>query len=130
MFDVTNWVASLNGEDGLGGTPSHEALSVSPQGALKISSVADSLLAWTETISAHLHWWQNPVNVMKGADLHPKDRSIQLFTDASNEGWGSHLEQSSTQGKKKKATHKCSRMEGGLTGPSSVSRTSVRTKQF
>ena len=40
MFDVANWVASLNGEDGPRGTPSHEALSVSPQGALEISSVA------------------------------------------------------------------------------------------
>ena len=40
MFDVSNWVASLNGENGPGGTPSHEALSVSSQGALEISSVA------------------------------------------------------------------------------------------
>ena len=40
MFDIANWVASLNGEDGSGGTPSHEALSVSFQGALEISSVA------------------------------------------------------------------------------------------
>ena len=47
----------------------------------------DSLLPWTETISGHLEWWQNPTNMMKGADLHPKDHSIQLFTDASNEGW-------------------------------------------
>ena len=39
MFDVSNWVACLNGEDGPGGTPSHEALSVSPRGALEISSV-------------------------------------------------------------------------------------------
>ena len=39
MFDVANWVACLNGEDGPGGTPSHEALSVSSQGALEISSV-------------------------------------------------------------------------------------------
>ena len=39
MFDVTNWVAHLNGEDGPGGTPSHDALPVSPQGALEISSV-------------------------------------------------------------------------------------------
>ena len=58
----------------------------------------DSLLPWTETISAHLDWWQNPTNVMKGADLYPKDHSIQLFTDASNEGWGAHLEQTSTTG--------------------------------
>ena len=40
MFDVSNWVASLNGENGPGGTPSHEALLVSSQGALEISSVA------------------------------------------------------------------------------------------
>ena len=40
MFDVSNWVACLNGEDGPGGTPSHEALSVSSQGALEITSVA------------------------------------------------------------------------------------------
>ena len=35
---------------------------------------------------------------MKGAELHPKDHSIQLCTDASNEGWGAHLEQASTKG--------------------------------
>ena len=40
MFDVANWVANLNGENGPRGTPSHEALSVSSQGALEISSVA------------------------------------------------------------------------------------------
>ena len=32
----------------------------------------DILLTWSETISAHLEWWQNPVNVMKDTDLHPK----------------------------------------------------------
>ena len=58
----------------------------------------DNLLPWTEAIVAHLDWWQNPSNVMKGADLHPKDHSIQLFTDASNEGWGAHLDQNSTKG--------------------------------
>ena len=40
MFDVANWVVCLNGENGPRGMPSHEALSVSPQGARKISSVA------------------------------------------------------------------------------------------
>ena len=39
MFDVTNWVACLNRENGPGGTPSHETLLVSPQGALEISPV-------------------------------------------------------------------------------------------
>ena len=58
----------------------------------------ENLLPWTEAIVAHLDWWQNPSNVMKGSDLHPKDHSIQLFTDASNEGWGAHLDQKSTKG--------------------------------
>ena len=48
----------------------------------------DTLLPWTETILAHLEVWQNPTKVMKGADFHPKNHSIQLFTDTSNEGWG------------------------------------------
>ena len=39
MFDVANWVVRLNGEDGPVGMCSHEALSVSPQGALEISSI-------------------------------------------------------------------------------------------
>ena len=38
MFNVATWVARLN-RDGPGGTPSHEALSVSSEGALEISSV-------------------------------------------------------------------------------------------
>ena len=58
----------------------------------------DDLLPWTEAIAAHLDWWQNPSNMMKGADLHPKYHSIQLFTDVSNEGWGAHLDQNSTKG--------------------------------
>ena len=32
----------------------------------------DNLLSWTESIAAHLDWWQNPSNVMKVADLHPQ----------------------------------------------------------
>ena len=58
----------------------------------------DSLLPCTVAISAHLDWWQDPTNVMIGTDLHPKDHSIQLFTDTSNKGWGTHLNQSSTKG--------------------------------
>ena len=39
MFDVANWVAYLSGQDGPGGSPSHETLSMPSQGALEISSV-------------------------------------------------------------------------------------------
>ena len=71
----------------------------------------DNLLPWIEAIATNLDWWQNSSNVMQGTDLHPKDHSIQLFTDASNEGWGAHLETKNfTKGlwsyiKKKKRLH-------------------------
>ena len=79
----------------------------------------DSLLPWRETISAHLDLWQNPANVMRGADLHPKDHSIQLFTDAQTR-LGRLLRSKFYQGSVvrpgKKATHKCPRVEGSLFG--------------
>ena len=77
----------------------------------------DSLLPWTETFSAHLEWWQNPTNVMKGTDLHPKDHSIQLFTDTSNEGWGAHLEHTSTKGL---WSDRVLRLQGPVLNPNSV----------
>ena len=94
MFDVANWVACLNGEDGPGGTPSHEALSVSSQGALEISSVTG------QPPSLDRCHFCTPRLVTKSCkrDERRKDHSIQLFTDASNEGWGAHLDQRSTQG--------------------------------
>ena len=85
MVDVANWVACLNGEDGPRGMPSHDTLSVSPQGALEISSVVgqppslDRNHFNTPRVVAESH--------QKGADLYPKDHSIQLFTDTSNKGW-------------------------------------------
>ena len=82
-----------------------------------------SLLPWTEAIAAHLDWWQNPPNVMRSADLHLKDHSIQLFTDASNKDWGAHLDQSSIKGlwsDQEKRLHINVRIEGGLPGPSKL----------
>ena len=57
---------------------------------------------------------------MKGSDLHPKDHSIQLFTDTSNKGSGAHLHKWSVVRRGKKVTHKCSRAEGGFAGPSKI----------
>ena len=123
MFEVPNWVAYLNGENGPRGTPSHEALSVSYQGALEISAVAGQPSSLGRNYFCTPRLVEKSHLVMRGADL-PKDHSIQLFTDASNEGWGAHLEQTSTKGsvvrQGNKATHKCSRAEGSFSGPSKV----------
>ena len=77
----------------------------------------DSLLPWSDTISVHLGWWQNPISLMRCADLQPKVHNIQIFTDTSNEGWAYHSEQVSTKGlwsDREKAIHKCSRVKGGI----------------
>ena len=58
----------------------------------------DKLLPWSDSIITHLDWWQNPQNVLKGADLHPQEHNIQVFADASNVGWGAHLNQDSIKG--------------------------------
>ena len=84
----------------------------------------DNLLPWTDVISPHLDWWQNPANVMKGADLHPKEHSIQLFTRRLKRRLGRSLRSKIYPGSVvrpgKKATHKRPRVEGGLTGPSKL----------
>ena len=96
MFDVANWVACLNGENGSGGTPSHEALSVSSQEALEISSVAG------QPPSLDRSHFSTPRVVAKSLKCdercRPSSQRPQYPTDASNEGWGAHLDKSSTKG--------------------------------
>ena len=122
MFDVANWVACLNGENGPGGTPSHETFSVSSQGALEISSVTGQPPSLDRSHCSPPRLVAKSLKCDERCRLHPKDHSIQLFTDASNEGWDTHLDQNSTKGLwsvvGKKATDKRPRIEGGLTGPS------------
>ena len=108
LFDVVNWVACLNGEDSPGGMPSHEALSVSPQGALEIPLVIGQP---SSLVRDH---FSSPRVVAKSRKC---DVKYQIFTDTSNKGWGTHLEQD-----RKKATHKCPRVEGGISGPEKVQR--------
>ena len=39
----------------------------------------------------HLRWWLEESNVLPGQPLHPLKHALQIFTDASKEGWGAHL---------------------------------------
>ena len=98
MFDVANWVACLNRENGPGGTPSHEALSVSPQGALEISSVAG------QPPSLDRSHFSTPRLVAKSLKRderwRPSSQRPQYPTlyRCLKEGCGAHLDQSSTKG--------------------------------
>ena len=46
-----------------------------------------------------LEWWLNSVNLLKGVPFRPPIPTMQLFTDASTEGWGAHLLDLTASGK-------------------------------
>ena len=121
MFDVANWVACLNRENGPGGTPSHEALSVSSQGALEISSVAG------QPPSLDRSHFSTPRLVAKSLKrderCRPSSQRPQyptLYRRLKRRlglSLRSDLYKGSVVRPGKKATHKHSRIEGGLPGP-------------
>ena len=93
MFDVDNLVTCLNREDGPEG-----CLHIAPQGVLEISSVTgQSPSLVKDHISSH-GLGANPLNMLKGSYLHPKEHNITDLHDASNAGWGAHLDQDSVKG--------------------------------
>ena len=126
MFDVANWVARLNEADGPGGTPSHEALSVSPQGALEISSVVG------QPPSLDRNHFSIPRVV---AESHKRNERCRPSSQRPQyptlyrrlkRRLGRSLRASLYKGSVvrlgKKATHKCSRTEGSFSGPSKFQR--------
>ena len=45
-----------------------------------------------------LHWWLTEDNVITGQPLHPIKYALQIFTNASKEGWGAHLNEHTARG--------------------------------
>ena len=46
----------------------------------------------------HLRWWLEESNVFPDLPLHPLKHALQIFTDASKEGWGAHLNEHTARG--------------------------------
>ena len=122
MFDVSNWVASLNGENGPGGMPSHEALSVSSQGALEISSVAgqppslDRSHCSPPTLVAKPHKCDERRTPSSQGPQYPT--LYRRLKRRLGRSLRSKFYKRAVVRAGKKATHKCPRIEGGLPGPS------------
>ena len=57
----------------------------------KVSSIPRSL-------HPHLQWWLQEDNALAGQPLHPIKHALQIFTDASKEGWGAHLNEHTVRG--------------------------------
>ena len=121
MF-VDNWIACLSGENGPGGTRSHEALSVSPQGALEISSVAG------QHRSLDRSHFSSPRVVAESLkcdeSLRPSSQRPQYPTlyrrlkRRLGHSLKAKLYKGSVVRTGEKVTHKCSRVEGSFSGPS------------
>ena len=45
-----------------------------------------------------LQWWLQKDNVLTGQSLHPIKHALQIFTDASKEGWGAHINERTARG--------------------------------
>ena len=43
-------------------------------------------------IRFHLKWWMDTNHFVQGMPIHPPDPYVFLYTDASQRGWGAHLE--------------------------------------
>ena len=50
------------------------------------------------SLHPNLLWWTKETNDLQGQPLHPLHHAIQIFTDASKEGWGAHLGDFTTSG--------------------------------
>ena len=56
-----------------------------------VPDVLEKVILVPPSLHPHLDRWLNETNVLTGQPLHPLQHAVQLFTDASNEGWGAHL---------------------------------------
>ena len=119
---MSNWVASLNRENGPGGTPSHEALSVSSQGALEISSVAGQPPSLDRSHCSPPRLVAKPLKCDERR--RPSSQGPQYPTlyrrlkRRLGRSLRSKFYKRAVVRAGKKATHKCPRIEGGLPGPS------------
>ena len=57
----------------------------------RVPESLEKLIQVPRSLQPHLQWWLKKDNVLTGQPLHPIKPALQIFTDASIEGWGAHL---------------------------------------
>ena len=64
----------------------------------RVPESLEKIIPIPKSLHPHLRWWLDEENVLKGQPLHPIKYALQIFTDASKEGWGAHLDEHITRG--------------------------------
>ena len=57
----------------------------------RVPESLEKVIPIPRSLHPHLQWWLDEKNVLTGQPLHPMQHALQIFTDASKEGWGAHL---------------------------------------
>ena len=64
----------------------------------RVPEYLEKIIPLPRTLHPHLQWWLKEDNVLQGQPLHPVKHALQIFTDASKEGWGAHLKELTARG--------------------------------
>ena len=64
----------------------------------RIPESLEKVIPIPSSLHPHLQWWLKEDNVLTGQPLHPIKHALQIFTDASKEGWGAHLNEFTARG--------------------------------
>ena len=64
----------------------------------RVPESLEKVIPIPRSLHPHLRWWLEESNVLPGQPLHPVKHALQIFTDASKEGWGTHLNERTARG--------------------------------
>ena len=64
----------------------------------RVPESLEKVIPVRRTLHPYLRWWLEETNVLPDQPLHPLKHALQIFTDASKEGWGAHLNECTARG--------------------------------
>ena len=64
----------------------------------RVPESLEKVIPVPKSLHPPLRWWLEESNVLLGQPLHPLKHALQMFTDASKEGWGAHLDEHTARG--------------------------------
>ena len=76
----------------------HETYTVASQKQLEGTGNTRKSDPNSRVTAPHLQWWLEEDNMLQGQALHPVKHALQIFADASKEGWGAHLNEHTARG--------------------------------
>ena len=64
----------------------------------RVPEIMEKVIPFPRSLHPYLKWWLKEDNVLTSQPLHSLKHALQIFTDASKEGWGAHLNEHTARG--------------------------------